>query len=233
LLAERQTLLVKLINLQEQERRLLARELHDEFGQCLAAINAVASSIKQTAETQAPDLVNDANHIGRITMHMLAGVRSMLGRLRPAEFDEMGLAASLNALIAGWNNSSGGKTFYRLKLTGDCVRLSEFQALTLFRITQECLTNITKHAAATQVSVTLLIAQNTVLLTVADDGVAASLPFAPSVGIGLPGIRERVTALNGYLNLAIAEPHGLIVEVSLPLELAVGQTLPVQSNPPN
>jgi signal transduction histidine kinase len=217
LLDERQTLLVKLINLQEQERRLLARELHDEFGQCLAAINAFASSIKQTAQTQAPDLVNDVDHIGRITLHMLAGVRSLLGRLRPAEFDELGLAASLNALIAGWNSSSGGKTFYRLTLTGDCARLSEFQALTLFRITQECLTNIAKHAAATSVSLTLHIDQIMASLTILDDGIAAVLPFAPSDGMGLIGIRERVAALNGQLHLAIAEPHGLIVEVSLPL----------------
>ena len=217
LLNERQTLLVKLIDLQEQERRSLARELHDEFGQCLAAINAVATSIKQTAQTLAPDLVNDADHIGRITLHMLADVRSMLARLRPAEFDEMGLAASLDALIAGWNSNSGGKTVYRLKLAGDCGRLSECQALSLFRVTQECLTNIAKHAAASQVSVTLLIDSDTVLLTVADDGIAASLPFAPSAGIGLLGIRERVTAMNGQLSLAIAKPHGLIVEVSLPI----------------
>lgn len=219
LLNERQTMLVKLINIQEQERRLLARELHDEFGQCLAAINAVATSIKQTAETQAPDLVNDADHIGRITMHMLASLRSMLGKLRPAEFDEMGLAVSLNALIANWNSSSGDKTCYRLKLTGDCASLSEYQSLALFRITQECLTNIAKHAAASQVNVSLLIEQNTALLTVTDDGVAAALPMASSSGIGLLGIRERVTTMNGRINFAIAEPHGLVVEVSLPLDL--------------
>lgn len=219
LLNESQTLLVKLIELQEQERRSLARELHDEYGQCLAAINAVATSIKQTAETQAPDLVKDAEHIGRITGHMLAGVREMLARLRPAEFDEMGLAASLHALIAGWNSSSGDKTCYRLKLAGDCASLSESQALTLFRITQECLTNIAKHASASHVSVTLLIEQNAVLLRVADDGIATALPFASSTGIGLLGIRERVASMNGQLNFAIAEPHGLVVEVSLPLNL--------------
>lgn len=217
LLDERQTLLVKLITLQEQERRILARELHDEFGQCLAAINAVASSIKQTAAALSPDLVDDADHISRITLHMLAGVRSMLGRLRPAEFDELGLAVSLNSLITGWNGSSGGKTSYRLNVVGDCGCLSESQALTLFRIAQECLTNIAKHAAATCVNVTLQIDHDTALLTVADDGIAAALPFAPSHGIGLLGIRERVAALDGQLKLAIVEPHGLMVEVSLPI----------------
>ena len=233
LLDERHSLLIKLINLQEQERRTLARELHDEFGQCLAAINAVATSIKQTAAIQAPDLVEDAERISRITQHVLSGMRSMLGRLRPAEFDELGLTASLNSLIAGWNSAAGDKTCYQLTLLGDGARLSEFQALTVFRVVQECLTNIAKHAAATQVNVSLWVESSGARLTVADDGVANSLPFPPSAGIGLVGIRERITALDGKLNLAIAEPHGLIVEVTLPLEPAANQTLSVQSNPPN
>ena len=221
LATSQQQLLVRLINLQEQERRLLARELHDEFGQCLAAINAVATSIKQTAETQSPDLIEDANHISRITMHMLEGLRGMLGRLRPTEFDELGLVVSLNSLVIGWNSRSGGKTHYRLDVIGDSACISESQALTLFRIVQECLTNTTKHAAAANVNVTLVIENYTIPLTVIDDGIAAKLPFTASSGMGLLGIRERVAALNGTLNLAIAEPHGLIVEVSLPIELGI------------
>jgi two-component system, NarL family, sensor histidine kinase UhpB len=217
LLDERQALLVKMITLQEQERRSLARELHDEFGQSLAAINAVATSIKQTAQTQVPELLGDAERISRITQHILAGVRCMLGRLRPAEFDELGLAASLKGLIAAWNSSSGEKTCYRLQLSGDCARLSELHALTVFRVVQECLTNVAKHAAARQVSVTLRIDSFTAWLAVTDDGVASSLPFLPSTGIGLLGIRERITALDGKINFAIAKPHGLIVEVALPL----------------
>ncbi|MDP1771646.1 MAG: histidine kinase [Methylobacter sp.] len=217
LLEERQKLVVKLINLQEEERRYLARELHDEFGQCLAAINAVATSIKQTAAQQCPGLIDEADHISRITSHMLDGVRDLLGRLRPAEFDELGLAASLNSLVAGWNGRGGGKTRYRLSINGDCVALPEAQAVTLFRIAQECLTNIAKHAAASSVSISLTISPEEAILAVEDDGVATELPFAEVAGIGLLGIRERVTALHGQLSLAIAEPHGLIVEVRLPM----------------
>ncbi|MFZ2404093.1 MAG: histidine kinase [Methylobacter sp.] len=216
LLEERQKLVVKLINLQEEERRYLARELHDEFGQCLAAINAVAASIKQTAAQQCPGLIDEADHISRITAHMLDGVRDLLGRLRPAEFDELGLAASLNSLVAGWNGR-GGKTRYRLTINGDCAPLREAQAVTLFRIAQECLTNIAKHAAASSVSISLTISPEAAILTVKDDGVATQLPFADAAGIGLLGIRERVAALHGQLGLAIAEPHGLIVEVRLPM----------------
>lgn len=218
LLEERQTLAVKLINLQEQERRYLARELHDEFGQCLAAINAVASSIKHTAAQQCPDLVDEAEHISRITAHMLDSVRNLLGQLRPAEFDELGLPASLNSLVAGWNGRSGGKPRYRLNISGDCASLPEAQAVALFRIAQECLTNIAKHAAASKVSINLAITSEAAVLTIEDDGMATQLPFADTAGIGLLGIRERLTALHGRLNLALAAPRGLIVKAWLPLD---------------
>ena len=217
LLTERQKLTVKLINLQEEERRFLARELHDEFGQCLAAINAVAASIAQTAKQQCPALVADADHISRITQHMLDNVRDLLKHLRPAELDELGLAASLNSLVTGWNARSGSKSHYQLNITGNCALLSESLTVTLFRITQECLTNIAKHSAATYAKVALIITVNTVALTVEDNGSATELPFIEGSGIGLLGIRERVTALGGQLSLAITQPHGLKVDVWLPI----------------
>lgn len=217
LLEERQQLVVKLINLQEEERRFLAGELHDEFGQCLAAINAVAASIRQTAAEQCPDMIEDTDRISRITTHMLHSVRDMLGRLRPAEFDELGLAASLGSLVAGWNNRSKGRTRYQLNIDGDCALLTEGQAMTLFRIAQECLTNVAKHAAARHVSVTLNVGADAAILIVTDDGIAATLPFVESSGIGLLGIRERIAVLNGQLILSIVQPQGLRVEVSLPM----------------
>lgn len=217
LLEERQKLAVKLINFQEEERRYLARELHDEFGQCLSAINAVAASIAHTAEQQCPALVEESERIARISRHMMATVRGLLTRLRPAELDELGLAAGLNSLVAGWNTHSAGKTRYHLNFVGDCGALPEPQAIALFRIAQECLTNIAKHSAAANADVTLAITKDQVTLTVRDDGVADRLPFADGSGIGLPGMRERITALQGRLTLSIAKPHGLIVEVELPI----------------
>lgn len=221
LLDERQKLVVKLINIQEDERRYLARELHDEFGQCLAAINAVAASIKQTALQQCPALVAETDHINRITTHMLENVHDLLGRLRPAEFDELGLDASLNSLIVGWNARCGDKTRFQLDISGDCSLLDEAPAMSLFRIAQECLTNIAKHATASDVSISLIIGLKSAILTVADNGIAKTLPFTDTTGIGLLGIRERVTALKGRLQLAISNPHGLIVEVCVPMVATV------------
>jgi len=218
LLAERQKLAIKLINLQEEERRYLARELHDEFGQCLAAIGAVAASIAQTAEQQGSALAEEADHIARISQRMMGNVRGMLGRLRPTELDELGLAASLNGLVTGWNTHGGSQTRYQLAIVGACAALPAPQAVTLFRIAQECLTNIAKHAAAAHAEVTLTVKDDRVTLIVQDDGVADTLPFAAEgPGIGLLGIRERVTASRGHLALAIVRPHGLRVEVGLPI----------------
>lgn len=217
LLTERQRLALQLIQMQEEERRYLARELHDEFGQCLTAINAVAASIAQTAAQQCPALLGEAEHISRITQHMLANVRDLLIRLRPAELDELGLAASLNSLISRWNSHAAGKISYHLNIVGDCSMLSETLVITLFRISQECLTNIAKHSAATEASLSLTITSDQAKLLVTDNGKASQLPFADGSGIGLLGIRERVTALKGQLGLSLAQPHGLIISLWLPI----------------
>lgn len=201
---------------------MLVRELHDEWGQCLAAINAVVAGIRQAAAGQCPQLVGEADHIGRITGHMLQSLCELLGQLRPAAWDELGLQASLNSLIAGWNARSGG-THYRLRFVGSCPELSEAKAMTLFRIAQEALTNIAKHARASEVDISLHINADNVILKIADDGIAQTLPFAAGTGIGLLGIRERVTAWNGELKLAIAQPHGLTLEVILPVTGNAGQ----------
>ncbi|MBL1262485.1 sensor histidine kinase [Methylomicrobium sp. RS1] len=220
LLAERQKLAVQLIDLQEQERRDLARELHDEFGQCLTAINAVAASITHTAERECPELIEETARIARISGHMMTHVRGLLGRLRPAEFDELGLAASLSSLVGGWNKHGAGKIRYESNITGDCGALPEPQAIALFRIAQECLTNIAKHSAANHGEVMLRVAEERAVLTVRDDGITSTLPLPEGPGIGLLGIRERVAALQGRLTLSIAEPHGLQVEVVLPIRRA-------------
>ncbi len=217
LLAERQKLLTKLMALQEQERRDLARELHDEYGQCLAAINATACAIRQSAILHCPDVVTETHRINRVTDHLLKNLHGLLNRLRPAEFDELGLAASLNSLVANWNSLSRDQVTYHLQIVGDCKFLSEHQAFSLLRITQEALTNIAKHAAASQVNIVLQISPETAKLTIQDNGIATQLPFAKSEGIGLLGMRERLAALNGQLQLSLAEPHGLMLEACFPI----------------
>jgi len=227
LLSERKKLALKLMNIQEEERRYLARELHDEFGQCLAAINAVAASISQTAENECPELVPEGKKISGIVHHMMESLRGLLLRLRPSDIDELSLTASLKSLVAGWNASSGGKTHYNLAVHGDLDRLPEPIPVTIFRIVQECLTNVSKHSFANNAKVTLrTVSENssitTIELIIEDDGKATNLPFEDSPGIGLLGIRERVTALGGRLTLKTGNPCGLAVHVRLPVQSLSG-----------
>lgn len=222
LLNERQALAVRLMGLQEEERAGLARELHDEFGQSLAAINALALAICQGAGSRCPELAADAERIRVVSQHMLANIRDLLRRLRPAELEELGLEASLRSLIAGWRRHRQNLHEYQLVIAGDCGALPESVSVALFRVTQEGLTNVAKHAAATRVAVELEVSASEVRLKIEDDGRAVEVP--KNSGIGLLGMRERVTALHGRMNLAIGQPHGLVIDVWLPLMADRGPT---------
>ncbi|BCG62555.1 MAG: two-component system, NarL family, sensor histidine kinase UhpB [Methyloprofundus sp.] len=214
LLTERQQLSHKLITVQDAERRYLARELHDELGQCLAAISALAASITQTAKQECPVLVDEAENISQINAHMLQSVRDLLVQLRPAEIDELGLEASLQSLISEWNKRTC--IVFSLNMTGDCTQLAEPLPMTLFRIIQESLTNISKHSTASKAQVELIIKPEWLALTIADNGCIAELPFVPTAGMGLLGIRERVTALGGQFTLQKNATGGLTIDVKLP-----------------
>jgi signal transduction histidine kinase len=218
LLAERRDLAVKLMRLQEDERRDLARELHDEFGQCLAAINALTLSIAQGAQDRCPELALEAERIGEISQRLLDGIRRLLCRLRPAELDELGLEASLNSLIAAWRTTHRGQTTYALAITGNCALLPETLSTALFRSTQEALTNVAKHAGATRVSIELNVTGDDTRLRIADNGRATEVPG--KYGVGLLGMRERIGALQGRLELRLASPQGLVVDIRVPSPVA-------------
>lgn len=216
LLAERKKLALRLMSIQEEERRYLARELHDELGQCLAASNAVATSIAQTAQLECPVIEPEITQIIRINQQIMHSVHTMLRHLRPSEIDALGLEASLHYLVSEWN-SRKGNTRYVLTVKGDCQAMTEPLALAVFRIIQECLTNIAKHAMASLACVILEIDKESVTLTIEDNGFAKNLPFPANAGVGLLGIRERVNGLVGEMKLSIAQPTGLIIRIMLPL----------------
>lgn len=227
-LADRNQLALKLVNAQEQERRYLTRELHDEFGQSLAGLAAIASSIKQTAKKQCPQLLTESQNIGRITTHMMELLRELLIKLRPVDMDELGLTESLHSMVAEWNARSGGKIRYRLEIMGDFDKLPDTLPVNIFRIIQECLTNISKHSEAKNAKVKLeksnisdkfnaTSSNDNIKLTIKDDGIADTLKLSDSSGIGLLGMHERITALGGKLTLTANNPSGLIIQVWLPL----------------
>jgi two-component system sensor histidine kinase UhpB len=185
----------RLFTVQESERRMLARELHDEFGQCLTATRALAAAIAQSGETTAQDGVR----IAEITGQMMDNLRAELSRLRPPDLDELGLAPALERLVAGWRSRMPGVTFV-LRLQGDVDAVPDELALSLYRIAQECLTNAIRHGAPKIVSLSVQV-DEAITLTTTDDG-SAGIEAAATDGYGLLGIRERVDALGGRFTLA-------------------------------
>ena len=217
-IADNKQLALKLMNIQEEDHRYIARELHDEFGQCLAGINAVTASINQTAKTQCPQLVDEIKTISPITSHMMEILRSMLTRLRPAEVDDLGLTMSLQKLLSSWNKRAKNKTHYQLSLTGDIDTLPEPLPVNIYRIVQECLTNIAKHAQASKADVSINYQpEHQIQLEIRDDGIADITEFDNTLGVGLLGIRERVMALGGKLTLLAGDTGGLSVNIAIPI----------------
>jgi signal transduction histidine kinase len=222
-LSERNALTRRLIVVQDEERQHLARELHDEFGQCLAAISAVAASAGQTAQQECPALISECQSIARTAAHMMDALRGALLRLRPPDVDELGLAASLQGLVAGWNRRGGGRTRFSIELSGEFGCLPRDFAASLYRVAQEAITNAAKHAQASRVTLRLCMQEAAgvdqrahVEIAVDDNGQAAT-DLTLKSGMGLLGMRERITALGGRLSLDTSRPSGLVLRAQIPL----------------
>jgi two-component system sensor histidine kinase UhpB len=197
------------IAIQEDERRALAHELHDELGQSIAAINAVGASMAAGAGGAG------AATITAIASRMHAVVRGMLHRLRPVLLDEFGLVRALEDLIDGWNERHA-ESFCRLSVRGTFDDLGDGADIGLYRIVQECLTNVSKHAAATEVSVTLeRTATGGTRLTFEDNGRGFDAS-ATRPGLGQLGMRERIEALGGSFRIASERGRGVSVSIELP-----------------
>jgi signal transduction histidine kinase len=212
-----QRLSSQLLTAQEEERRSIARELHDEVGQVLTAIKvelAVAQRSLEAAGANA-DALRDAKSITDGALHT---VRDLSRLLHPAMLDDLGLGATIDWYLKGFGKRHG----VRIELLQDRMdeRLTAEIEANAYRIVQEALTNVAKHAQASMCRVFLQRLPHTLLITVEDDGIGfrpekASLPGA-SRGIGLLGIRERVVHLRGDLRLESAPGKGTRLTVELP-----------------
>jgi two-component system, NarL family, sensor histidine kinase UhpB len=230
---EKMQLAAKLVDHQEQERLDLARDLHDELAQSLSAMNAVAASIKATAETECPALVPDANNLSQTSMAMMRALRTTLRGLRPPEIDDFGLAASLSALARHQERLAGDRLKISLEIDGDLRALPSKAASHVYRIVQEGLTNINKHAHAGKARIALGLRpkagegsceQSWLALTIEDDGCGAvdSGIAADGSGLGLIGVRERVMALGGQLDVTDLGTKGFKLHAVIPFETPAG-----------
>lgn len=219
LLDEKRFLAQKCMQVQEDERHHLARELHDELGQCITAIQADAETIQELSRNCDARLLASASAIEGVSSRIYEVVHSMMQRLRPSLLDDVGLAEALKEEVSAWQ-ARQPNTAYRLDLAADLDALGESINISIYRIVQECLTNIAKHAMATAVVIRLFIIEGNPLdrlqLEVQDDGTGMD-PQSLGRGFGLIGMRERVEALNGEFGVATTSGAGTRITVRLPL----------------
>ena len=211
---------------QEEERRHIARELHDEASQAMTAISWKLGAVEQ-ALPNSHGIGHGAvhTHVGelrQLTQQVMNNLRQLTGRLRPAILDELGLVP---ALIAHADECSARFPFVAdVEITGQRRRLPSEIETTLYRITQEALTNAAKHAQATRVNVRLHFDENErqVTLNVSDDGIGmdvenAMRAAARGQGWGLAGIHERVQLVKGNLNIRSTSGDGTTLDVQVPI----------------
>lgn len=223
-----------LIATQDEERRRIARELHDGLGQDLVAIKMMLDGMLQQDNAAAKKQV--AADVSTLIDRTIQQVRSISHLLHPPLLDEVGLRAALKWYLEGFTKRSGIETYLDVQ-PSSFPRIAPELETAVFRIVQEALTNVFRHSGARKGWVTVLKQDGQVVVTVRDDGKGISdhvAEFRPdSIGIGIGGMRQRIKEFGGELQLRNSNP-GTIVEVVIPIKLptAYDQAVPVAANVP-
>jgi len=218
-LAENKRLTQQYVHMQENERKALARDLHDELGQYLIAVKLDAMSVHESM-TADPGVHAVARSMIANIDRVYGMVSGLIRQLRPVGLDDLGVTAAIEHCVNDWR-SRLPLVAIEMSLTGDFETLDETRGLVLYRLVQEALTNIARHAKATAVQIRIAAGRavdsgQCIEILIADNGCGADLS-APRPGLGLVGMRERVCALGGAITLASELGAGLQVEASLPM----------------
>ena len=208
---------------QEAERRHLARELHDELGQCLTAIKTDAVLIRNRTEGTEPKVFNSAQAIIDIASHIYDVVHNMITRLRPSPLDDLGLVATLEECVSSWQQRQPHIAFV-LNVNGSLDNMNEEMNMTVFRVVQESITNAVRHADATKIEIGVTNLPETsdksgqLIINVADNGKGMVVKdFHSDVDFGLLGMRERAQSLGGTFDLQSQPGEGVTIHITIPL----------------
>ncbi len=212
LLAHNRALAQQLIDVQERERASLARELHDELAQHCTAIRLEATYLGRAEDVG--QVRAAAARASDSAQHLLGSLRGILRRLRPAELDELGLEAALRSLAAASQSRSG--LACEVQVDGPLDDLGAAVDMAVYRVAQEALENVQRHAQARHVRVRVARGHDVLALKVEDDGRGFD-PRQVTQGLGLLGAAERAAGLGGQLALERRPEGGMIVGLILPL----------------
>ncbi len=216
---QRRMLLNRVITAQEEERQRIARELHDETGQSLTALGlGLEAAIEELRSEPQQDVDGRLGSLARVATNAIEELERLVLDLRPAQLDHLGLVATLRWYVTRVSSQSALEV--RLEVRGEARRLQPELETTLFRIAQEALTNVLRHANAKRVEVVLSFEADLLTLEVSDDGIgfdAGTTNVAPS-SLGLIGMRERAHLVGGAIVVRSQPGEGARVSVTVPLE---------------
>jgi signal transduction histidine kinase len=219
--AQLEDLVARLVHAQEDERKRIARELHDDTGQKLSAIGMGLAGLEAAlAASETGRAATILRNLRDVNDQAISELRNIMADLRPAQLDDLGLAPALRWYVSQYQARNA---LPQVRLIVDSMpgRLPpEFETV-LFRVAQEALTNARRHADATEVTARLTQIDSMVQLEVRDNGVGFDPRqpprHEPGSGLGLPGMRERVGLVNGALEVDSAPGRGTCIRVTLPL----------------
>ena len=226
---DKRNLARRMLQLQEDVRYEVARELHDEIGQSITAVRVIASAML-SAQDMAPDFYQQSSKsISDVADKMYESAHELMYRLRPVVLDTLGLESALQSCIHASGLAHVGVDIH-LDIKGEVEAMDQLVQLTVFRIVQEALTNIAKYAKASTVHIEIARKKtfnestcysDLLELKISDDGVGFSTDQQQNKhGMGIPGLRERVQALCGILNVSSRIGEGVTLFVRINLKMA-------------
>ena len=211
---ELRALSLRMMNMLEEERLRISREIHDDLGQLLTGVTFELTAVRSAIADQPSGARLD--HATDAIQGALAIVRRIAADLRPPLLDAFGLSAAVQMEVAGFQERTGIEC--NLSLPGDDLRTAGEVSMVVYRILQEALTNVARHAGARNVDVRLRERDNTLYMEVRDDGRGLDPPRMRAGTLGLTGMRERAGSVSGELRIEAGRPGGTVVMLAVPLQ---------------
>lgn len=201
----------------EDERRSLARELHDELGQYVSAIKIFASNISNKAKKLSPDIEKNADSVISAANQIYDGMHSIIKQLRPSSLDNLGLAETLKDTVNTWQKQYQDLKIH-LSIKGDLSHLNETLNINIYRIIQEAMNNVLKHSKAKVIEIDLVLNKRGLLeLNFKDDGQGMDFKKVDQTkNFGILGMQERIQSLNGSFELISKKNQGTQIFITVP-----------------
>jgi len=211
---------------QEEERKRISRELHDEVGQLLTGISLHLAALAQPGVVDVKDLKKKIARTQRLVVQSLSIVHQFAGQLRPAALDDLGLIPALRSYMRDYAKRTGLAIRFTGFIRGKTEQLDSAKRTVLYRVAQESLLNVAKHAQASVVKVSIQRLRGVIRLEVKDDGKSFRVQGVPATGkrkrLGLLGMRERVEMVGGRFTVESAPGQGTTVRAEIPFANGTG-----------